>query len=50
MTKEERKEYARDYRRLGLGRLADERYRQKNKERLRELARQRYHARRDGGI
>ena len=41
MTKEERKEYAREYRREGFGRLSDRRYYLQHMEELRAKARER---------
>lgn len=41
MTKEERKEYAREYRREGFGRIVDRRYYLQHVEELRAKARER---------
>lgn len=47
MTPEERKQYNKDYRAAGFGRLADKRYRKRHAEQIRERDRARKKARRD---
>ena len=53
MTKEERQQYNKDYRREGFGRVADRRYYERNKTRLKARALIRYYfskPRRDVGM